>query len=301
MAATLSGAATPAPRARELAPRRRRITWRRDAKGLVGAGLAAVIVLVAFSAPLLTDHDPTKANIVARLTPPAWHAGGSWDHPLGTDNLGRDLWSRIAYGSRISLAVGLVSVIVAGVGGVALGVLAGYFGGPLDHVIMRLADVQLAFPFLLLAIFVISVLEPNATNLIVVLAISGWVIYARLARAATLSLREQDYVVAARVLGASAPRVLLRHILPNALPLVFVIVAYQVGQMILAESALSFLGLGVPPPTPTWGNMVGEGREYIDVAWWLITFPGVALMLTVVGLGFLGDWLRDRIDPTLRN
>ncbi|MEA2523978.1 MAG: peptide/nickel transport system permease protein [Thermomicrobiales bacterium] len=301
MAAALSDAVRSASPARTRSPRWRRIVSRRNAKGLVGAGIALVILLVALGAPLLTDHDPTKPHLVARLTPPAWQAGGSWDHPLGTDNLGRDLWSRVVFGSRISLAVGLVSVVVAGIGGVLLGVLAGYFGGLLDHVIMRLADVQLAFPFLLLAIFVISVLRPNATNLIVVLAISGWVIYARMSRAATLSLREQDYVVAAKVLGASSPRVLLRHILPNAMPLVFVIVTYQVGQMILAESALSFLGLGVPPPTPTWGSIVGEGREYIDVAWWIITFPGIALMLTVVGLGFLGDWLRDRIDPTLRH
>ncbi|MEA2584632.1 MAG: peptide/nickel transport system permease protein [Thermomicrobiales bacterium] len=301
MAAALSDAVRSASPARTRSPRWRRIVSRRNAKGLVGAGIALVILLVALGAPLLTDHDPTKPHLVARLTPPAWQADGSWDHPLGTDNLGRDLWSRVVFGSRISLAVGLVSVVVAGIGGVLLGVLAGYFGGLLDHVIMRLADVQLAFPFLLLAIFVISVLRPNATNLIVVLAISGWVIYARMSRAATLSLREQDYVVAAKVLGASSPRVLLRHILPNAMPLVFVIVTYQVGQMILAESALSFLGLGVPPPTPTWGSIVGEGREYIDVAWWIITFPGIALMLTVVGLGFLGDWLRDRIDPTLRH
>ncbi|MEA2598155.1 MAG: peptide/nickel transport system permease protein [Thermomicrobiales bacterium] len=301
MAAALSDAVRSASPARTRSPRWRRIVSRRNAKGLAGAGIALVILLVALGAPLLTDHDPTKPHLVARLTPPAWQAGGSWDHPLGTDNLGRDLWSRVVFGSRISLAVGLVSVVVAGIGGVLLGVLAGYFGGLLDHVIMRLADVQLAFPFLLLAIFVISVLRPNATNLIVVLAISGWVIYARMSRAATLSLREQDYVVAAKVLGASSPRVLLRHILPNAMPLVFVIVTYQVGQMILAESALSFLGLGVPPPTPTWGSIVGEGREYIDVAWWIITFPGIALMLTVVGLGFLGDWLRDRIDPTLRH
>lgn len=283
----------------EPSPRRHLVVGARDIKGLVGAVIIALILLAAIGAPLLTDHDPTIPNLVSRLTPPFWQEGGAWNHPLGTDSLGRDVWSRVVFGSRISLAVGLVSVIVAGVGGVTLGVMAGYFGGLLDHIIMRLADVQLAFPFLLLAIFVIAVLRPNATNLIIVLAISGWVIYARLARSVTLSLREQDYVMAAKVFGASSPHIIMRHIIPNALPVVLVIVTYQVGQMILAESALSFLGLGVPPPTPTWGSIVADGREYIDVAWWIITFPGIALMLTVVGLGFLGDWLRDRIDPTL--
>jgi peptide/nickel transport system permease protein len=275
-------------------------TLSRAALGIVGAGLSITVTLIAIFAPYITSNSPNEISVMERLTPPSWTSEGSWEHPLGTDNLGRDLWTRIAFGARISLAVGLISVALSACIGIVAGLFAGYRGGWIDQVIVRIADIQQAFPFLLLAIFIVAVLSSSIRNLVLVLAISGWVAYARLARAVALSIREREYVTAAKVGGSSTPRILFRHVLPNAFPVLMVLLTYQTGQVILAESSLSYLGLGVPPPTPSWGSIIAEGREYIDVAWWIPTLPGICLTLTIVGLGFVGDWLRDHTDPTLR-
>jgi peptide/nickel transport system permease protein len=273
----------------------------RKRAGLVGLVIVLLNVVVALSAPVLAPHDPLDQDVARRLLPPVWLAGGGHEYLLGTDQLGRDILSRIIYGSRISLLIGLLSVVLSLPIGVGLGLLAGYFTGRLDDITMRIADVQLAFPFILLAITIAGVLGPSPRNVILILAVGGWVVYARLARGQALSLREKEFIEAARCLGGGSMRILFRHMLPNVVSPIIVVGTFGVAQMILLESSLSFLGLGVQPPTPSWGGMLNDGRPYITVAWWLTTFPGAAIMLTVLGINFVGDWLRDLLDPRLQS
>ena len=261
--------------------------------------LAAAIVCAVF-APQLAPHDPLTGDLSARLRPPTWIERGSREHPLGTDHLGRDILSRVIYGARVSLLVGLVSSLIGGTIGVALGVVSGYFRGRADTVIAKLIDIQLAFPFILFAITVIAVLGPSLRNLLVILAVSGWVTYARVVRGQTLSLREHEFIQAARSLGAPAWRIVARHVVPNVLPYALVIMTTEIGRLIVLESTLSFLGLGVPPPTPSWGMALADGKDYLVSGWWLATFPGLAIMLLVLCMNIMGDGARDLLEPRLR-
>jgi peptide/nickel transport system permease protein len=275
------------------------VSLRRDLPALAGLGVIAAAVVVAAFAPALAPSDPVKNRLLDRLTPPMWAQGGSARHPLGTDTLGRDVLSRLLHGARISLIVGLAAVLVAGVVGVGLGLVAGYRGGWADDLLMRLGDIQLAFPVLLLGVVVIAVLGASLVNMILVLGASGWVTYARIARGETLSLKERDFVAAARALGAPARHVVARHLLPNVLPSLMVVTTFSVARTIIAEASLSFLGLGLPPPTPSWGAMLDEGRNYITTGWWLALFPGLAILLLVLAINLCGDWLRDALDPRI--
>ena len=267
--------------------------------GVVQVGTLVIVasVVLAALAPALAPVDPIRNDLLARLAPPMWMDGGSARHPLGTDTLGRDVVSRLLYGARVSLLVGFAAVLVAGVVGVALGLVAGYYGGRLDDLLMRLGDVQLAFPVLVLAIAVLSVLGASLGNVIVVLGLTGWVTYARITRAETLSLRHRDFVEGARALGARDAAILWRHILPNVLPPITVVATFSVARTIIAEASLSFLGLGIPPPAPSWGAMLDEGRNYLTTGWWLALFPGLAILALVLGINLVGDWLRDALDP----
>jgi peptide/nickel transport system permease protein len=264
---------------------------------LVGTLVIVASVVLAALAPALAPADPIRNDLLARLAPPMWMEGGSARHPLGTDTLGRDVVSRLLYGARVSLLVGFAAVLVAGVVGVALGLVAGYYSGRLDDLLMRLGDVQLAFPVLVLAIAVLSVLGASLGNVIIVLGLTGWVTYARIARAETLSLRHREFVEGARALGARDAAILWRHILPNVLPPITVVATFSVARTIIAEASLSFLGLGIPPPAPSWGAMLDEGRNYLTTGWWLALFPGVAILALVLGINLVGDWLRDVLDP----
>jgi peptide/nickel transport system permease protein len=275
------------------------VSLRRDLPALAGLGVIAAAVVVAAFAPGLAPSDPVKNRLLDRLTPPMWSEGGSARHPLGTDTLGRDVLSRLLHGARISLIVGLAAVLVAGVVGVGLGLVAGYRGGWADDLLMRLGDIQLAFPVLLLGVAVIAVLGASLLNMILVLGASGWVTYARIARGETLSLKERDFVAAARALGAPARHVVARHLLPNILPPLMVVTTFSVARTIIAEASLSFLGLGLPPPTPSWGAMLDEGRNYITTGWWLALFPGLAILVLVLAINLCGDWLRDALDPRI--
>lgn len=272
---------------------------RRDLPALAGTAVVVGAILVAALAPSLAPSDPVRNRLLERLTPPMWADGGSARHPLGTDTLGRDVLSRLLYGARVSLVVGLAAVLVAGVVGVAFGLVAGYRGGWPDDVLMRLGDIQLAFPVLLLGVVVTAVLGANLTNMILVLGASGWVTYARIARGETLSLKEREFVAAARALGAPARHVVARHLLPNVLPPLMVVTTFSVARTIIAEASLSFLGLGLPPPTPSWGAMLDEGRNYITTGWWLALFPGLAILVLVLAINLCGDWLRDALDPRM--
>ena len=272
---------------------------RRDLPALAGLGVIAAAVVVAAFAPALAPSDPVKNRLLDRLTPPMWAQGGSPRHPLGTDTLGRDVLSRLLHGARISLTVGLAAVLVAGGVGVGLGLVAGYRGGWADDLLMRLGDIQLAFPVLLLGVAVIAVLGASLINMILVLGASGWVTYARIARGETLSLKERDFVAAARALGAPARHVVVRHLLPNVLPSLMVVATFSVARTIIAEASLSFLGLGLPPPAPSWGAMLDEGRNYVTTGWWLALFPGLAILLLVLAINLCGDWLRDALDPRM--
>jgi peptide/nickel transport system permease protein len=265
-------------------------------------GIAVLLCMggAAVLAPQIAPWDPGRQMLLKRLRPPAWEARGLREHPLGTDHLGRDILSRILYGGRISLGVGLSAVTFSGLIGVTLGLLAGFHGGRTDAFIMRVVDVFLAIPYILLAMGVVFALGPSLVNVILVMAVTRWVQFARIVRADVLSIREREFVSGARARGSRSMRLLLRHVLPNALTPIIVVATLELAFMIIYESALSFLGLGVQPPTPTWGWMLADGRNYIATAWWLATFPGLAIMLTVLAVNLLGDWLRDTLDPRLQ-
>lgn len=272
---------------------------RHDAVAIVGLVVVVISALVAIFAPALAPGDPIKNSLLDRLTPPMWLDGGSAKHPLGTDTLGRDVASRLLYGARVSLIVGFAAVVISGLVGIALGLLSGFYRGWLDDLLMRLGDVQLAFPVLVLAVAVLAVLGANLLNLIIVLAVTSWITYARIVRGETLSLREREFVDAARALGARDGWILSRHILPNVLPPITVVATFSVARVIIAEASLSFLGLGLPAPTPSWGAMLDEGRNYITTGWWLALFPGLAILAVVLGINVVGDWLRDALDPRM--
>ncbi len=274
-----------------------RLSRRRTA--LFGLVVVGCVVLTAVLAPLVSPFDPLAQDIGQRLRPPGWQDAQGSVHPLGTDHLGRDILARIIHGARIALLVGLAAVLISGLLGMVIGLVAGYFGGRVDDFLMRLADVQLAFPFILLAIAVIGVLGPSLQNIIIVIGVSSWVVYARVVRGEVLSLREREFVLAAIALGSRDGRVLARHVLPNAFTPWLVVATLDMARVIVIESALSFLGLGVQPPTPTWGGMLADGRVYLSTAWWLATFPGLAILLTVLGINLFGDGLRDTLDPRL--
>jgi len=268
---------------------------------LLGAGaFVALLALVAVAAPYLAPHDPERGSLRARLRPPTWEAGDGKAYLWGTDHLGRDVLSRTIFGTRVSLTIGFAAVLVGGALGGFLGLVAGFRGGFLDETVMTVADAQLAFPFILLAIGIIAVLGPSFPNLIIVVGLSGWVTYARVLRAQVLALRQRDFVQAILGLGGSVPRILVRHILPNVASTFLVIATLELARAIVLEATLSFLGLGIQPPTPSWGGMIHEGREYLDSAWWISVFPGAVLMLTSLVVSRAGDWLRDVLDPTLR-
>lgn len=268
---------------------------------LAGASVLAILVLGGLAVPMVTETDPIAANLPMRFMPPAWVEGGSSDHLLGTDSLGRDVLVRLLYGARISLLIGLVSSLIAMVVGVPLGLLAGYLGGWVDSVIMRVADIQLGFPSILLYISALTVIEPGLWKMILILGIAGWVIHARLVRSLALAQSRMEYVDAARAMGAGGFRLVFRHLLPNVLAPTIVITSFSVATFIITASSLSFLGLGLSPSTPDWGIMIADGMSYIRIAWWPSTFAGIALSLTVFGVNVLGDWLRDYLDPRLRN
>jgi peptide/nickel transport system permease protein len=263
---------------------------------LLAVCVLVVVTLGAVAAPLVAPYDPNAQDIALKNRPP----GSSAAHLLGTDQLGRDLLSRLTFGSRITMAVGLSAVLVAVVVGSLAGLIAGYVGGWSDNLVMRLADIQFAFPSILLAIAVIGVLGVGVGNLVIVLALTGWVQYARVMRAQVLSLREKEYVEAARALGAQASRIMLRHILPNSLTAIVIVATLQFAQVIITEAALSFLGLGVPLDTPSWGGMLNDGQSYLGTAWWVATLPGLAISLTVLSVNLMGDWLGDLLNPRLR-
>ena len=276
-----------------------RLARRRTA--LFGLVVIGIVVVTSLAAPWLTPFDPLEQDISgARLKAPGERDAGGRLHPLGTDHLGRDLLARVIFGAQPALLVGFAAVVISGLLGMATGLLGGYFGGWIDDVLMRLADIQLAFPFILLAIAVIGVLGASLKTIIIVIGVSSWVVYARVVRAAVFSLREREFVQAAQALGSRDGRVLMRHILPNALTPWLVVATLDMARVIVIESALSFLGLGVQPPTPTWGGMLADGRVYISTAWWLATFPGLAILITVLGINLFGDGLRDTLDPRLK-
>jgi len=262
-----------------------------------GVVTVLLALMIALFPHLATNQDPLSQDIGNRLIPPAWMTGGSSQWLLGTDHLGRDILSRLVYGSRVSLTVGLCSVFIGGPIGLLLGLLAGYRRGAVDILVMRLVDLHLAFPFVLLAMAMIAILGPGVWKMVAVFSITSWMLYARTVRSSVLALREREFVQGALAIGASGSRIIFHHILPNVVNALIVLLSFDLARIILAESALSFLGLGVPPPTPSWGGMLSEGREYIEDAWWIAAFPGLAIMLVTVGVSFLGDGLRDLLDP----
>lgn len=268
--------------------------------GVVAAAVMLLVVASAVGAPLVAPYSPVAVDIQHRLGPPAWMEGGTRAHLLGTDQVGRDLLSRVIYGGRVSLLIGTAAVLVSSTIGVLLGLAAGYFAGRIDWTIMTLINVMLTFPFVLLALAVIAVLGPSLVNMIVVLGVADWPLYARVIRAETLALREREFVVAGRALGMSHARIVFRQILPNLVSVIVVIATLQVARVIILESFLSFLGLGVQPPTPAWGNMLGEGRVYMLNSWWIATFPGLAIFITTLAINLMGNALRDWLDPHMK-
>jgi len=275
------------------------VKWRSIFKR-IPKGAASIIFLLLFSAifsPLIAPHNPTEQSLADALKPPFWQKGGTASHMLGTDNLGRDVLSRIIYGARVSAIVGFAGVMLSGIFGTLLGIFAGYFGGKLDAVIMRFTDMMLSFPFILIAIAIIGAIGPSLTNMIIVLAITNWVGYTRIIRYEAMSVSKSEFIEMAVISGCRWWRILFVHILPNELNSAVVLGTLDVGKLIIFESGLSFLGLGVKPPTASWGGLLADGRAYLTYAWWIATFPGIAIAVTVLGGNLLGDWLRDELDP----
>jgi peptide/nickel transport system permease protein len=269
----------------------------RNPVGLVGGVILLTVLVGAVFAEYLAPHEPNKQRLMGRFKPPFWVEGGSITYPLGTDNVGRDIWSRIIHGSRISLLVGVCAVGVSMLIGVSLGLVSGFLGGWVDSSVMALVDIMLAFPQLILAFAMVAVLGPGIGNIILVLGITGWERYARVVRAEVLALREREFVQAARAVGVANAKIIFGHIMPNTFSSVIVMATLQTAQAILAEAALSFLGLGTGRTYPSWGQMISLGRDYISIAWWLSTFPGLAILLTVLAINLMGDRIRDVLDP----
>ncbi|SIT72780.1 ABC transporter permease [Edaphobacillus lindanitolerans] len=269
--------------------------------GMLGLIIVLLVTLMAIFAPFLAMHDPAKTDIMNRLVPPFWLDGGNMSYPLGTDNLGRDVLSRIIYGSRVSLLVGISAVLLAGAIGIVMGLLAGYYGKAWDFLIMRLVDSFLAIPSILFMLIVLAVMGPSLSTLILVLGGTTWVVYARMVRSETLSVKERDYVQSAKAIGALDFRIIVKYILPNVISSFIVIATLNVATTIIMEASLSFLGLGIQPPDVSWGLMLSDGREYIATSWWVATFPGLAITITVLGVIFFGDWLRDVLDPKIKD
>ena len=268
--------------------------------GVLGGFLIFIIVFTALFCNWIAPHDPYKQNIMARLKPPIWLDGSKAGHILGTDHLGRDLLTRIMYGTRVSLLVGVSAAIVMVLIGVTLGLLAGFYGGWVDSVISFMVNSMMGFPFILLAMSLVAVLGPSLQNIIIALGFTGWPVFARVTRVETMKFREQEFVLAASSLALSTARILRKHILPNLMPSILVLGTVEVARAIIRESLLSFLGLGIQPPTPSWGMMLAEGRDYMLLQWWLAAFPGLAIFFSALGINLLGDALRDLIDPHLR-
>jgi peptide/nickel transport system permease protein len=277
-------------------PRRRR---RRRGLPWFSGSVLTVFVVGGLIGPYVAPHDPERLDLANSLEPPVF-AGGSWTYALGTDQLGRDVLSRLIYGGRVSLLVALAVVVLAGVVGVVIALAAGFLGGRLDSLLMRITDATMAFPVLLLAIVIVGIFGPSTRNVIIILAVAGWPQYARVLRSEVIRIRTEDFVTMTRAMGAGSGWSIRRHIVPNIVPTLLVLVSLQVGVAIIAEGSLSFLGLGVPPPAPSWGGMLSDGRAFLSDAWWLPVIPGVALSLTVLAANMMGDWLRVNNDPTTR-
>lgn len=280
-----------------------RTTWRQVRRlpssislgAWAGFLILAAVVALAVAAPLVAPHDPTRIDLANALRPPRGFDGANPAYLLGTDQLGRDILSRMIYGARVSMMVAASALMIAAFIGVVLGVIAGYYGRLVDDVLMRLVDIQLSFPAVILAIIVAATLGAGLRNLVMVLGVIAWPTFARLARGSTLSERRKQYVEAAVTVGCSDLRVMFRHILPNLASPILVVTAFAIAQMVLWEAGLSFLGLGVPPPQASWGSMLADGRSHVATAWWLATLPGIAIAITILGINLIGEWLRDRV------
>lgn len=267
---------------------------------VIPLAIVSVFVLAGLLAPLLSPANPYEQSLRLRFRPPVWEERGSWAHPLGTDRLGRDMLSRILHGSRVSLAAGVLTVFLASAFGAAVGLAAGYYGGRVDATLMRITDATLSFPTILLALILAVTVGPSFTNVVIAIAVLLWARYARVIRGQVLTLMELDFIAQARLAGAGAWRIITRHLVPNTLNTLVVLVTLQIGYVIIVEASLSFLGAGIPPPTPAWGSMIAEGRDFVTSAWWVSSLPGLAILLVVLAFNLLGDWLRDTLDPKLR-
>ena len=276
---------------------------------IIPVTILSIMVLIAIFADLawlglpdvrLAPYDPVKMSLPDRLMPPFWAEGGSTEHLLGTDKMGRDILSRLIFGARISLSVSLLVIAITAAVGTTLGIIGGYLGGRTEAFLMRITDISMAFPPILLAMLLVVSMDPSFLTVVLAMSILGWAGYARLIRGEALRIREEDFIAQARIIGTSPFRIMLRHIFPNIVNPLIIVMTLQVGLLIITEATLSFLGVGIPPPAPSWGNMVNDGRNLIDTAWWISTFPGIAIGLVVLSGNFLGDWLRDKLDPRLR-
>jgi peptide/nickel transport system permease protein len=266
----------------------------------ISIGIITVFVLAGALAPLLGLADPVEQSLRLKFRPPVWEERGTWANPLGTDRLGRDMLARMVWGARVSLAAGVLTVLLASAVGAAVGLVAGYYGGRVDAALMRITDATLSFPVILLALILAVTVGPSFTNVVVAIAVILWARYARVMRGQVLTLMELDFIAQARIAGAGAWRIITRHLLPNTLNTLVVLVTLQIGYVIIVEASLSFLGAGIPPPTPAWGSMIAEGRDFVTSAWWVSLMPGLAILLVVLAFNLLGDWLRDTLDPKLR-